>query len=414
MPRVLFGLSGSIAAYKALEIIRGLRRFGVEVVPILTKAAEAFVTPLSVSVLAEHEVFTDAESMARMSHITLGRGADLLVICPASADTIAKCRWGTTDSLLTATWSAFAGPKLLVPAMHTEMYANPANQENLAWLKAHGAQVLGPVSGDLACGDTGLGRMVDPELVVSAILSVLAEGANGIQRAKPFEDSLICSAKPNISRRLSQKKILITAGGTRESIDTVRYIGNHSSGQLGHALARLAAFYCAEVTLITTVPLSYHVPGVTEIVVTTTAEMAAAVTHAVPDKDCVIMAAAVADFTVDKAPQKIKRDKVMSLTLQPTVDILKTMPRHAGLRVIGFCLEDGDVVGVGRAKMQSKGTDVMVCNTSASFGADQRTVTILEGSDKEPEKVTGSVDDIARAVLERVSCLPVFSKGSAL
>jgi phosphopantothenoylcysteine decarboxylase/phosphopantothenate--cysteine ligase len=153
---------------------------------------------------------------------------------------------------------------------------------------------------------------------------------------------------------------------------------------------------------------------VTEIVVTTTAEMAAAVTHAVPDKDCVIMAAAVADFTVDKAPQKIKRDKVMSLTLQPTVDILKTMPRHAGLRVIGFCLEDGDVLGVGRAKMQAKGTDVMVCNTSASFGATQRSVTILEGSDKEPEKVTGSVDDIARAVLERVSCLPVFSKGSAL
>jgi phosphopantothenoylcysteine decarboxylase/phosphopantothenate--cysteine ligase len=414
MPRVLFGLSGSIAAYKALEIIRGLRRFGVDVVPILTKAAEAFVTPLSVSVLAEHEVFTDAESMARMSHITLGRGADLLVICPASADTIAKCRWGTTDSLLTATWSAFAGPKLLVPAMHTEMYANPANQENLAWLKAHGAQVLGPISGELACGDTGLGRMVDPELVVSAILSVLAEGANGIQRAKPFEDSLICSAKPNISRRLSQKKIIITAGGTREAIDEVRYIGNHSSGQLGHALARLAAFYGAEVTLITTVPLSYRVPGVTEIVVTTTAEMAAAVTHAVPDKDCVIMAAAVADFTVDKAPQKIKRDKGISLTLQPTVDILKTMPRHAGLRVMGFCLEDGDAVGVGRAKMQAKGTDVMVCNTSASFGATQRSVTILEGSDKEPEKVTGSVDDIARAVLERVSCLPVFSKGSAL
>ena len=394
MHRVLFGLSGSIAAYKALEIIRGLRRFGVEVVPVLTKAAEAFVTPLAVSVLAEHEVFTDADAMARMPHITLGRGADLLVICPASADTIAKCRWGTTDTLLTATWSAFSGPKLLVPAMHTEMYANPANQENLAWLKAHGAQVLGPVSGDLACGDTGMGRMVDPELVVSAILSVLAEGANRIQ-----------------SRRLSQKKILITAGGTREAIDPVRYIGNHSSGQLGHALARFAAFSGAEVTLITTVSLPYQVPGVSEITVTTTAEMAAAVTHAVPDTDCVIMAAAVADFTVDVAPQKIKRDKALSLTLQPTGDILKTMPRHAGLRVIGFCLEDGDAVVVGRAKMQAKGADVMVCNTSASFGAAQRSVTILEGADREPETMTGSVEDIARAVLNRVYTHPKIKPG---
>jgi phosphopantothenoylcysteine decarboxylase/phosphopantothenate--cysteine ligase len=131
--------------------------------------------------------------------------------------------------------------------------------------------------------------------------------------------------------------------------------------------------------------------------------MSAAVGQSVGAHDVVIMAAAVADFTVDKAPQKIKRDKAISLTLQPTVDILKTMPRHPGLRVIGFCLEDGDAVAVGRAKMQAKGTDVMVCNTSASFGADQRTVTILEGSDKEPEKVTGSVDDIARAILFAIS-----------
>ena len=399
MPRVLFGLSGSIAAYKALEIIRGLRRFGVEVVPILTKAAEAFVTPLSVSVLAEHEVFTDAEAMARMPHITLGRDADLLVICPASADTIAKCRWGTTDTLLTATWSAFVGPKLLVPAMHTEMYRNPATQENLAWLKAHGAQVLGPVSGDLACGDTGLGRMADPELVVSIINACLA---NGIQRAKPFENNFSCSALPNRFGQLSQKKILITAGGTREAIDTVRYIGNHSSGQLGHALARLAAFSGAEVTLITSVPLPYQVPGVSEIRVTTTAEMSAAVGQSVGAHDVVIMAAAVADFTVDVAPQKIKRDKTLSLDLHPTIDILKTMPRHEGLRVIGFCLEDGDVVSVGQAKMASKNTDVMVCNTSASFGADQRTVTILDRTGNEPEMVAGSVDDIARAVLGRV------------
>jgi phosphopantothenoylcysteine decarboxylase/phosphopantothenate--cysteine ligase len=417
MARVLFGLSGSIAAYKALDVIRGLRRFGIEVVPILTKGAEAFVTPLSVGCLAETEAFTDSEAMSRMPHITLGRGADLLVICPASADTIAKCRWGTTDTLLTATWSAFAGPKLLVPAMHTEMYANPANQENLAWLKAHGAQILGPVSGDLACGDTGLGRMADPALVIATIRLMVngiaasqvgekcfastVSGVNGIQRAKPFENSFLCSAEPNTS--VARKRILITAGGTREAIDAVRYIGNHSSGQLGHALARLAAFSGADVTLITTVPLPYQVPGVSEIRVTTTAEMSAAVGQSVGAHDVVIMAAAVADFTVDKAPQKIKRDKAISLTLQPTVDILKTMPRHPGLRVIGFCLEDGDAVAVGRAKMQAKGTDVMVCNTSASFGADQRTVTILEGSDKEPEKVTGSVDDIARAILFAIS-----------
>jgi phosphopantothenoylcysteine decarboxylase / phosphopantothenate---cysteine ligase len=403
MARVLFGLSGSIAAYKTLEIIRGLRRFGVDVVPILTKAAESFVTPLSVSVLAEHEAFTESDAMSRMPHITLGRGADLLVLCPASADTIAKCRWGTTDTLLTATWSAFAGPKLIVPSMHTEMYQNPANQENLAWLKAHGAKVLGPVSGDLACGDTGLGRMVDPSLVIATIMSML----NGIHPSAtlrdhlhPFENSVLCSAEPNTG--FAQKRILITAGGTREAIDSVRYIGNHSSGQLGHALARLAAFAGAEVSLVTTVPLPYDIPGVTEIAVLSTADMAAAVAEIVPTVDTVIMAAAVADFTMDAAPQKIKRDTGLSLDLQPTADILKTMPRHDGLRVIGFCLEDGDVVAVGRAKMQAKNTDVMVCNTSASFGADQRTVTILECADHVPETVSGTVDDVARAILRRV------------
>jgi len=397
MARVLFGLSGSIAAYKALDVIRGLRRFGVEVVPILTKGAEAFVTPLSVGVLAENEAFTDSEAMSRMPHITLGRGADLLVICPASADTIAKCRWGTTDTLLTATWSAFAGPKLLVPAMHTEMYHNPANQENLQWLMSHGVQVLGPVSGDLACGDIGLGRMVDPALVVSIITTLLAPSP--LDPLPEGEGKPRFSAKSNGLRHLSQKKILITAGGTRESIDAVRYIGNHSSGQLGHALARLSAFSGAAVTLITTVPLPYQVPGVSEIRVTSTAEMFAAVSQSVGAHDVVIMAAAVADFTVDAAPQKIKRDKTLSLDLHPTVDILKTMPRHDGLRMIGFCLEDGDVVSVGQAKMQAKNTDVMVCNTSASFGADQRTVTILDRSGRDPEQVVGSVDEIAMAVL---------------
>jgi phosphopantothenoylcysteine decarboxylase/phosphopantothenate--cysteine ligase len=383
MPRVLFGISGSIAAYKALEVIRGLRRLGVTVIPLMSKGAEAFVTPLSVSVLAEHEVFTDHDAMSRMPHITLGREADLLVICPASADTLAKCRWGTTDTLLTATWSAFAGPKLVFPAMHTAMYQNPATQENLTWLQTHGAHVFGPVSGDLACGDRGLGRMVDPALALSTITHCLALEKN--------------SAK---SLALADHNILITAGGTRESLDAVRYIGNRSSGQLGHALARIASFHGAKVCLITTVPLPYEIPGVTEIHVQSTADMAAAVTREIPQMDTLIMAAAVADFTTTPNPSKIKREGPLSLDLQPTIDILQTTPRHKGLKVIGFCLEDGDMQQVGEAKMQRKNTDVMVCNNAASFGAAIRSVMILE-KEQPPKTITGDVDSIAKAILEQ-------------
>lgn len=379
------GICGSIAAYKALDVIRGLRAFGVDIVPIMTKAAEAFVTPLAVGTLAETEPFTESSALSLMPHIALARRADLMILCPASADTIAKCRMGSTDTLLTATWSAFAGPKLVVPAMHTQMYLNPATQENLAWLSGHGVRVLGPVSGALACGDQGLGRMVAPDLIVSAVMAMLGED-------------------PNVRTWFSGKKMVITAGGTREALDPVRYLGNRSSGQMGHALAALAAFYGAHVTLISTVGVCDDIPGVSVISVDTVLEMGIAMDAAVGDADVLVMAAAVSDFTLTPADTKIKRGDTLTVSLQPTVDLLATVKRPPGLRVVGFCLEDHDLVGVGKAKMAAKHTDVMVCNRSDVFGAAHREVTILTASGGHTH-VQGSVSDVAQAILAHIAGL---------
>ena len=378
--RIVLGVSGGIAAYKAVEVCRRLVDAGHHVVPVLTDAATRFVGVTTFSALASEPVpegLWDVQD--GIAHTRIGQRADLVVVAPATADLLARYAAGMADDLLTAVLLATRAPVVVCPAMHTEMWEHPSVVENLAVLRRRGVAVVEPESGRLAGGDVGAGRMAEPETIVAAVLG---------------------------RGDLSARRIVVSAGGTREAIDPVRVITNRSSGKQGHALAEAAAARGAQVTLVTAAGLP--VRGPVEVVrVESAAEMEAAMTEAAPRADVVVMAAAVADFR-PKAPAEQKVHGVPELVLEPTPDILAGLvaARRPGQVLVGFAAETEDPVDRGRRKLEKKGVDLLVVNDvsapGAGFDHDTNEVTILESTGGTTVVPLCSKREVADAVLDRV------------
>ncbi|ATG44356.1 coenzyme A biosynthesis bifunctional protein CoaBC [Phaeobacter piscinae] len=394
--RILLIIGGGIAAYKSLELIRRLQDQGAEVVPVLTKAGEEFVTPLSVSALAGqavHRDLFDLTAEAEMGHIQLSRSADLLVVAPATADLMAKMANGHANDLASTLLLATDTPVLLAPAMNVRMWQHPATQRNLEILLADGVACVGPDEGGMACGEFGPGRLAEPDAIVTAIVAKLSDGP------------------------LKGQRIVLTSGPTHEPIDPVRYIANRSSGAQGTALARALRDLGAEVVFITG-PASVAPPeGVEVVAVETAQEMADAVSAALP-ADAGVFAAAVADWRVTSASdRKLKKSKdglpVMEFAENP--DILKTVSHlkegRPGL-VVGFAAETNDVVDNATAKRLRKGCDWIVANdvspaTGIMGGSENAVILISDaGAESWPRMDKSAVarqlaDRIAEALTDR-------------
>ncbi len=369
--RILLIIAGGIAAYKSLDLIRRLRERGAWVTPILTRAAEEFVTPLSVSALAGEKVYRDLFDLtdeADMGHIQLSRSADLIVVAPATADLMAKMAHGLANDLSSTLLLATDTPVLLAPAMNVRMWNHPATQRNLVTLKADGITLVGPNEGDMACGEYGPGRMSEPLEIVAAVQSALSEG-------------------PLVGRR-----VLVTSGPTHEPIDPVRYIANRSSGAQGTAIARALVALGAEVTFVTGPADAPRPGGVDLIEVETAAEMMAAVQESLP-ADAAVFCAAVADWRVSSASdQKIKKTKegLPSLVFSENGDILATVSQMDVGRpdlVVGFAAETNDVLENATAKRLRKGCDWIVANDvspdTGIMGGQENAVTLISDAGAE-------------------------------
>jgi phosphopantothenoylcysteine decarboxylase / phosphopantothenate---cysteine ligase len=384
--RVVLGVSGGIAAYKAVDVCRRLVDAGAYVMPVMTEGATRFVGPATFSALASEPVRTSLfESPEPIPHTRLGQTADVVVVAPATARVIGCYAHGISDDLLTATLLATQATVVVCPAMHTEMWEQPAVQANLDVLRSRGVIVVDPAVGRLAGGDVGTGRMAEPVDIVAAVAGVLG----------PHD--------------LAGVRVLVTAGGTREPIDPVRFVGNRSSGKQGHALAAEAASRGADVVLVTTVDRAVTA-GVEIVRVETAAEMEAAVLDRAQATDVVLMAAAVADFRPKAAAsEKIKKaDGVPELLLEPTTDILAELGRRRrpGQTLVGFAAETGDVRGYASSKLRAKGLDLVVANDVSAPGVgfehDTNRVVVLGPDGYEVE---GSLMDkraVARLVLDAV------------
>lgn len=341
--RVLLGVSGGIAAYKACELTRRLKDAGADVRVLMTRAACEFVSPLTFQALSGNPVglsLLDPAAEAAMGHIELARFAEIFVIAPASADLIARLAHGMADDLLGTVALACAAPLALAPSMNQQMYAHAATQANLATLKARGVAVLGPASGAQACGDVGAGRMLEPAELIEHFERLLTP------------------------QRLRGKRVLLNAGPTFEDIDPVRYIGNRSSGQMGFALARAAAQMGAEVTLIAG-PVDLATPqGVKRTDVRSAEQMRRAMLDALPGQDLIIAVAAVADYSVEPKPYKIKRGEGrLHLELNPNPDILAELARVPGRGyLVGFAAESQSLESNARGKLERKGVDAIAAN----------------------------------------------------
>jgi phosphopantothenoylcysteine decarboxylase / phosphopantothenate---cysteine ligase len=387
--RVVLGVTGGIAAYKAVEVCRRLVDAGTHVAPVLTPDATRFVGAVTFSALASEPVRISLwDSPEPIPHTRLGQGADLILVAPATARLLGAYAAGISDDLLVATLLATRAPVIVCPAMHTEMWEHPAVQDNIAVLRRRGVYVVEPVIGRLAGGDSGAGRLADVDDIVAAVERVLATAGE-----------------------LAGRRVVVTAGGTRESIDAVRVITNRSSGKQGYAIAAEAAARGASVMLVTTVEREVP-PGVEEVVrVSSAAEMEEAVMPRAESADVVVMAAAVADFR-PKAPadRKLKKDEgVPEIVLEPTHDFLIDLGRRkrAGQVLVGFAAETDDVVTNALRKLRSKHLDLIVANDvgapGAGFDHDTNQVTILGSDGTEEVLPLTSKRDVARAVVDAAS-----------
>jgi len=392
--RIVLGVSGGIAAYKAVEICRRLVDAGAHVMPVLTTGATRFVGPLTFSALASEPARTSLfEGPEPIPHTRLGQNCDLVVVAPATARVIGHYAAGISNDLLTATLLATRAPVLVAPAMHTEMWEHPAVQDNLALLRRRGVHIVDPESGRLAGGDIGAGRLADPARIVAAAVAILSSPASSSSGGD-----------------LAGRRVLVTAGGTREAIDPVRYIGNRSSGKMGYAIAEAAAQRGADVVLVTTVNREAP-PGVTDVVrVESAAEMADAVLDRYGDVDVVVMAAAVADFRPKAtAAQKMKKAAgPPEIVLEPTTDILAELGRKkAAQYLVGFAAETERLVEQAAAKMAAKRVDLMVANDvtapGSGFEADtNRAVLIAPDGTTHPLPQMPKIE-LADAIWDRVT-----------
>ncbi|EQB07868.1 phosphopantothenate synthase [Sphingobium quisquiliarum P25] len=410
-PRILLIVSGGIAAYKSLELVRLLRKRGIAVRAVLTGSASRFVTPLSLGVLTEDHVYGDMFDLKEereIGHIQLSRQADLVVVAPATANILAKMAAGIADDLATTLLLATDKPVLAVPAMNVRMWHHAATQRNIAQLRADGIHVLEPDEGEMACGEFGKGRLPDPEAIVEAITRVLQPPFASRAVEKPGASPLLDMRKANGSG-LKGRHILITAGPTHEPIDPVRYIANRSSGKQGFAIAAAAARAGARVTLVAGPVHLPTPPGVDRVDVETARQMMTAVEAALP-ADAAIMVAAVADWRTDAAAgQKLKKDgsgKPAPLTLVENPDILATLGRHAQrpALLVGFAAETEKLAEHAQAKLARKGADWIVANDVSGdvMGGDDNSVHIItaqgvESWDHLPK------DAVAARLIEKVA-----------
>lgn len=389
--KILLGVTGGIAAYKALELTRLLAIEEARVRVVMTRSAMEFVQPLSFQVLSGQQVCTnlfDLEAESRIGHIQVATEAELAVIAPATANIIGKLAHGIADDYLTTTLLACTAPKIICPAMNENMFKNPTVQENLAKLRSWGFLQVGPDSGDLACGVQGLGRLAQLDEILELIYQVLTPPS------------------------LKGKRVLVTAGPTREILDPVRHLTNPSSGKMGYALARVAKRRGAEVTLISG-PTSLTPPhGVKDVQVTTAQQMHEAVMAEFPQKDAVVMAAAVSDYRPKvAASEKMKKDKGgESLKLERTEDILFRLGQlKADQILIGFAAETENLLENAREKLQQKNLDFIVANdltaANAGFASDTNEVTILWPAGEMETLTKATKEEVAKQIWDRVERL---------
>lgn len=366
---VVLGVTGSIAAYKIANLASALVKLHADVTVILTKNATNFINPITFETLTGNKCLVDTfdrNFQYSVEHVSLAKKTDLFLVAPASANVIGKLAHGIADDMLTTTILACKCPKLVSPAMNTNMYENPIVQDNLKKLEHYGFEVIDPASGYLACGDTGAGKMPEPETLLSYILRELA-----------------------CEKDLAGKKVLVTAGPTQEKIDPVRYITNHSTGKMGYAIAEDCMRRGAEVTLVTGPVALTPPPFVHVIPVVSAADMAQAVKGSADQQDIIIKAAAVADYRpIDPADEKVKKkDGEASLSLERTEDILSYLGEHKreGQFICGFSMETEHMLENSRAKLLKKHADMIVANNlktaGAGFGTDTNVVTIITAED---------------------------------
>ena len=386
---VVLGVTGVIAAYKMASVASGLRKAGAEVHVIMTENAREFITPLTFETLTNNRCVVD--TFARdfsydVTHISLAKAADLILIAPATANVLAKLAHGIADDMLTTTVLAARCEKLVAPSMNTAMLENPITQENLNTLRRHGFQVIEPASGLLACQDTGSGKLPEPQVLLDWIARSLAR-----------------------EKTLAGVRVTVTAGPTQESLDPVRYLTNHSSGRMGYAIAREAMLRGAQVTLISGQTALEPVPFVEMRPVTTAAEMLREVQAALPETEILIKAAAVADYRpAAVAEDKVKKqDGEMTIPLERTEDILGWVAqnRRPGQFVCGFSMETRDLLENSKAKLEKKKLDMIVANNlkvaGAGFGVETNVVTLITRDGAEELPLMGK-DQVAGRLLDAI------------
>lgn len=384
---VVLGITGGIAAYKAADIASKLTQAGAKVEVVMTESATKFVTPLTLRGVTGRPVVTDMFEPATefsIEHVALAEAADVVVIAPATANTIAKLAIGMADNMLTCLVLATKAPVIIAPAMDDNMFQNPITQDNIAKLKARGFTIVDPARGRLASGKTGWGRLAETEMIIAAVKRVLEQKGD-----------------------LVGKRIVVTAGGTQEPIDAVRHIGNRSSGKMGYAVAEAARDRGASVTLVAA-PTSLPDPAGIEVAhIQTASEMKEAVAKAVSGADALVMAAAVADYRPkETARNKIKKEGAASLTLElvRTADILGEV--KGNFLKIGFAAESTDVIANAKRKLEEKHLDLIVANditaTGSGFSADTNKVTILDRQGNMEDLPLLTKREVAERILDRV------------
>lgn len=404
-PRIVLGVSGGVAAYKACEVLRRLTEVGDDVRVVPTESALRFVGAATWAALSGQPVSTSVfDDVHKVPHVALGQRADLVLVIPATADLLARAATGRADDLLTSILLTARCPVVYAPAMHTEMWEHPATVANVATLRSRGAVVIDPAHGRLTGPDAGPGRLPEPDAIVAAALDVLQMSA---------------TTRPSVTRLdLVGRHVVVSAGGTREPIDPVRFIGNRSSGRQGYALARAAVSRGARVTVVAANVSLDDVAGVETVRVGSTAELREAVVKAAGDADAVVMAAAVADFRPRRYHDaKIKKvlgsDDAPVVELERTVDILAELSRsrpRAGQLVVGFAAEtgdaQGDVLDHGRAKLAAKGCDLLVVNevgAGRGFESDDNEAVILGSDGLAREVPRGPKSALAHVVWDLVA-----------